>query len=64
MLAEGVIAENDSLQASMHTTHLINIAPKELIAPLHNHYNPDSSLLSTIDAQILVGIELSAEVLS
>ena len=65
MVAEGVVAENESLLASMRRIgHLMEIKQEELIALLDYYCDPNLPLLSHVDAQILVGIEMPSAVLA
>ncbi|TVY30657.1 Ochratoxin highly reducing polyketide synthase ota1 [Lachnellula hyalina] len=65
MLGEGVVAESDSLLASMRRIgHLMDIELRELLALLEYYCNPHLPLLGDIDAQILVGIEMPSAVLA
>ena len=65
MVAEGVVAENKFLLASMRRIgHLMDIAQEELIALLDYYCNPSLPILPDVDAQILVGIELPSTILA
>ncbi|RYO81820.1 hypothetical protein DL764_009708 [Monosporascus ibericus] len=65
MVAEGVVAENEFLLASMRRIgHLMDITQDELIALLDFYCDPSLPLLADDDAQILVGIEMPSAVLA
>ncbi len=65
MVAEGVVAENENLLASMRRIgHLMDTTQEELIALIDYYCNPNLPLLSDVDAQVLVGIEMPSAVLA
>ncbi|KAI4263037.1 MAG: hypothetical protein L6R42_001796 [Xanthoria sp. 1 TBL-2021] len=65
MVAEGVVAENEFLLASMRRIgHLMDIQQEELIAVLDHYCNPNLPLPSDDDAQLLMGIEVPSAVLA
>ena len=65
MVTEGVVAENEFLLTSMRRIgHLMEISQEELIALLDYYCDPNLPLLSHVDAQVLVGIEMPSAVLS
>ncbi|PWY90616.1 putative polyketide synthase [Aspergillus sclerotioniger CBS 115572] len=65
MVAEGVVAENEFLLASMRRIgHLMEIAQEELLALLDHYCNPNLPLLSADDAQVLVGVEMPSAVMA
>lgn len=65
MVAEGVVAENEILLASMRRIgHLMDITQEELITLLDYYCDPSLPLLSDVDAQVLVGIEMPSAVLA
>ena len=65
MVAEGVVAENDSLLASMRRIgHLMDVTQEELIALLDYYCDPNLPLLSDVNAQIMVGIEMPSALLA
>ncbi|PYI26785.1 hypothetical protein BP00DRAFT_460764 [Aspergillus indologenus CBS 114.80] len=63
MVAEGVVAESEFLLSAMRRIgHLMEIAQDELLALLDYYCNPALPLLSATEAQVIVGIELPADV--
>ncbi|KAL8782131.1 MAG: hypothetical protein Q9213_005665 [Squamulea squamosa] len=65
MVAEGVVAENELLLASMRRIgHLMDINQEELISVLDYYCNPNLLLSSNEDAQVLMGIEVPSAVLA
>ncbi|PHH91885.1 hypothetical protein CDD83_9906 [Cordyceps sp. RAO-2017] len=65
MVAEGIVAENPQLLASMRRIgHLMDIRREELLALLDHYCDPDLPVLDPADAQILVGLELPDAVLA
>lgn len=65
MVAEGVVAENEFLLASMRRIgHLMDIQQEELIAVMDHYCNPNLPLPSDDDAQLLMGIEVPSAVLA
>ena len=65
MVSEGVVAESESLLASIRRIgHLMDISQAELLALMDYYCDPDLPILSREDCQILVGIELPSAVLA
>ncbi|ESZ93011.1 lovastatin nonaketide synthase [Sclerotinia borealis F-4128] len=65
MVAEGVVAENEALLASMRRLgHLMDISQNELLALLEYYCDPALPLLTHEQAQVLVGLETPAAVLA
>ena len=65
MVTAGVVAENEYLLASMRRIgHLMEIRQEELIALLDYYCDSKLPLLSDVDAQVLVGIEMPSAVLA
>lgn len=65
MVAEGVVAESEFLLAKVRRNgHLMDIAQEELIALLDYYCDPNLPLLSDVDAQVVVGIEMPSAVLA
>ncbi|GAM36225.1 hypothetical protein TCE0_018f05152 [Talaromyces pinophilus] len=63
MVSEGVVAEDKSLLASMRRLgHLMDITQGELLAILDYYCDPALPLLSSDQAQILIGLETPAAV--
>ncbi|PYH86334.1 hypothetical protein BO82DRAFT_380441 [Aspergillus uvarum CBS 121591] len=65
MVAEGVVAESEFLLSAMRRIgHLMEIAQDELLALLDYYCDPALPLLSVTEAQVIVGIELPADVMA
>ncbi|KAI3010796.1 hypothetical protein CBS147346_1561 [Aspergillus niger] len=63
MVGEGMVAESEFLLTAMRRIgHLMEIAQEELLALLDYYCDPNLPLLSRDEAQVIVGIELPADV--
>ncbi|OJZ89214.1 hypothetical protein ASPFODRAFT_42376 [Aspergillus luchuensis CBS 106.47] len=63
MVGEGMVAESEFLLTAMRRIgHLMEIAQEELLALLDYYCDPALPLLSADEAQVIVGIELPADV--
>lgn len=65
MVAEGIVAENEAMLASLRRVgHLKDIRQEDLIALLDHYCDPSLPLLPSDDVQVLVGAELPSAVLA
>ncbi len=63
MVAEGVVAENQPLLASLRRIgHLMDIRQEELIALLDHYCDPSLPILNHAEVQVLVGIEMPSAI--